>query len=347
MNNMTSAVNTQEYPANYLLNADKYPHLKNKVEGFVNYDGTIGLKLNIDSSYHVYLKDHVFGSDSFVPGTMVMELFFEAALFYCEYYMKIDVKDLKPAQLIDFSLLRALAMPPGKALNVEFIFKEVTKKDNTIECSIEIISDRINQSNIVIGTRINATSKVVLSSVLPQPSQWSIPDLGYTYYQVSKSQYYTDYFPSLGPLFQSSCSHFAVSDNMTYYVGEYDCLDKEKGYISGQESNFLTSPLGNDSCLQNAVFFARVIDRNGRLPIGGKKIEFYKKHPLSGKVKVFVECTSINHQDMVSNIYSFDSDGIIFHAEEFTVRDAPYEGVVEDSEFDKMLKENKAEPFSW
>ncbi|MCC5468458.1 polyketide synthase dehydratase domain-containing protein [Pelosinus baikalensis] len=343
---MDSVNNFQDWTQNTFLHTDQYPHLRNKVQGFSLQGETVSLKLNIDSSYHIYLKDHVFGTDCFVPATMIIELLFEAALFYCEYYRKIDVKELKAVELLDFSILRALAMTPGDSLDMEFLFKQITKRDSTIEFKIEIISNRVNKLNAIIGTRLNVTSQVILSTVSPQPPKLRIPDLAYTYYQVPKDQYYSEDFPSLGPLFQSSCARFAVSEDKTCFIGEYDCLGKEKNFILGQESTFVTSPLGNDSCLQYAVFFSRIINQIGRLPIGGKKLQFYKTHPLSGKVKVFVECVSID-DDMVSNIYSIDSTGIIFCANEFVVRKSPYHKLVEREVFDKMLNKHKTKPFNW
>lgn len=328
------------------LSEDRYPHFKNHIECFSVEGDTARLDIEIDSSHHVYLKDHIFGTDSFVPATMIMELFFEAAVFYSEYQLNLDVANLRPAQLVDFSILRALAMLPGNSMKAQFIYRKVIKNKNEIEFEIEIVSKRINKMNQVLGTRLNATSRVVLSYNDVEIQEFLIPQEEYNYYQLPKDSYYKFYFPSLGPLFQSSCARFAVNSEKTLFIGEYDCSGKEKNFISNQESTFLTSPLGNDSCLQYAVFFSRYINLIGRLPIGGKQLDFCRPHPLTGKVKVFVELVAID-EDMVCNICSFDSNGIIFKAKEFVVRKSPYHSLMERKEFDDMINKCKAMPFIW
>lgn len=328
----------------FVLSEDRYPHFKNHIECFTVEGDTARLDIEIDSSHHIYLKDHIFGTDSFVPATMIMELLFEAAVFYSEYHLNLDVADLRPARLVDFSILRALAMLPGNSLKAQFIYRTVIRNDKEIEFEIEIVSKRINKLNQVLGTRLNATSHVVLCSNAVEFQEFQIPEADYNYYQLPKDRYYKFYFPSLGPLFQSSCAHFAVNSEKTCFIGEYDCSGKEKNFISNQQSTFLTSPLGNDSCLQYAVFFSRYINLIGRLPIGGKQLDFYRRHPLTGKVKVFVELVSID-EDMVCNICSFDSEGIIFKAKEFVVRKSPYHSLMERDEFDDMINECEAMPF--
>jgi|GEM_PF-1527198 len=330
----------------HLLSADRYPHLRNYVESCIDQDNTLSLDLNIDSSHHVYLKDHVFGNNSFVPATMIIELFFEAALFYSEYHLNLEAENLKPAKLVDFSILRAIAMLPGESLKVRFLFKQVIKKASEIEFDMEIISQKVNKSNVVLGVRQNATSKVVLSYERAKSPDFYIPEDHFAYYQLPKDRFYEYYFPSLGPFFQSSCARFAVNKDKTRFIGEYDCLLKERNFIEGQSSEFLTSPLGNDSCLQYAVFFSRIINLIGRLPIGGKELSFYKKHPSGGRVKVFVECITID-DDMVSNIYSFDSNGVIFHAREFIVKKSPYHTLMDREKFDHMLNKYETQPFTW
>lgn len=341
---MLADINSQK--KEYLLSADRYPHLRNYVESYIDQDNTLRLDLNIDSSHHTYLKDHVFGNNSFVPATMIIELLFEAALFYSEYHLNLDVENLKPAKLVDFSILRAIAMLPGDSLKVQFLFKRVIKKDSEIEFDMEIISQKVNKANVVLGIRQNTTSKVVLSYERAKSPDFNIPEDRFTYYQLPKDIFYEYYFPSLGPLFQSSCARFAVNEGKNRFVGEYDCLGKERSFIQGQSSEFLTSPLGNDSCLQYAVFFSRIINLTGRLPIGGKELRFYKKHPSGGSVKVFVECIAID-DDMVSNIYSFDSSGVIFHAREFIVKKSPYHTLMDRDKFDRMLNKYETSPFAW
>jgi hypothetical protein len=343
---MSESTKAQSINPVHASSLDRYPHFKNQVEGFDVRDGFVGLNINIDSSYHVYLRDHVFGKDSFVPATMIIELLFEAALFYCEYHLKIEVKDLKPAGLADFSILRALAMPPGDSLKIEFIFKQVIQNDREILLDIDIISKRVNKANQVLGTRVNVNSTVALSSNITPAPDYKIPAGNYTYYRIPKSLFYEYYFPSLGPCFQSSCAQFAVSDNRSCFIGEYDCLGKEKNFILGQDSVFVTSPLGNDSCLQFAVFFSRIINLIGRLPIGGKKLEFYRRHPAEGKVKVVVERITID-DDMLCNINSFDSDGLIFHAAEFVVKKSPYHTLMDREKFDTIMNKYITQPLNW
>lgn len=42
------------------LSEDRYPHFKNHIECFSVEGDTARLDIEIDSSHHVYLKDHIF-----------------------------------------------------------------------------------------------------------------------------------------------------------------------------------------------------------------------------------------------------------------------------------------------
>ncbi|URZ16109.1 polyketide synthase dehydratase domain-containing protein [Clostridium felsineum] len=322
------------------LPEDKYAHLRNSILSFKNNS----LSIRIDSQIQSYLKDHVFGVEAFVPATMIIEILFESALYYCEYHLNIDVSKLKPSKMEQLRILRALKMKPGNSIDVDIQFNKLVKNENEIYMEITIASNRVNTENKVVGRKINVTSKVVLSDKAYEPIKVNIPKCHYNYYKLPKNQFYKDYFPSLGPLFQTSCAKFAIDDSRTFYVAEYDCNNNEERFIEGQKSSFVTSPLGNDSCLQAAVFFSRIINLIGRLPIGGEELYFYRDHVRSGKVNVFVEKVEIDN-DMKCNIYSYDSKGVIFHAKNFIVRKSPYHKLMDRQAFENNIKAYKVEPF--
>lgn len=332
---------------NQRKNDDKYPLFRNITENFMVHQETARLKLTFDSNVQIYLKDHVFGIHLFVPATMIMELFFEAALFYTEFRLGYDIEKYQPSQLNDFFIFRSIVMPPGGSAEIELIYKKIIQQNEEILLEIDITSQRINKSNILLGNRLNATAQVILSSKSPPSPEFQIPQSHFKYYRLPKEKYYAYYFPSLGPLFQSSNAYFAVAHDYSHLIGEYDCLNKEFHFIMNQQSSFVTSPLGNDTCLQYAVFFSRIINLIGRLPVGGKKLTFYRKHPSCGKVKVWIECLYIDQDVMVSNMTSFDCLGSIFNAQEFTVKKSPYHKVMTRQSFDQVLGQHQCDHFEW
>lgn len=333
----------QEIDIDQSYSENQFPHIRKCSRTFIRDDGAIGLRLNINTTHHIYLNHHVFGNDAFVPATMIIELLFEAALLYCSTYLGLKSDRLKPAQIVNFDIQRALAIAPGKSLEADFMFKDVAANNSSVECGIDIVSKRISKAGKTIGTRLNTSSRVVLSYEHLQEPAISLPDEPFDSYLIPKGLYYEYFFPSLGPLFHSSCAHFALSKSKKYFLGQYDCQNKEENYITAQKSRFLTSPLGNDSCLQYAVFFSRIINLIGRLPIGASRLEFYNKHPKKGRVNVLVQCLSINNDVMVSNIYSFDSNQVYFIAKEFVVKKSPYHNLVDRNEFDRILNQHRTE----
>jgi hypothetical protein len=80
------------------------------------------LRSVIDFERHGYLRDHVFGADAFVPATMIMELLAEAALWFAG--AALGRPDLGIVALRDFSVARALALPPGGALEARLLLRE-------------------------------------------------------------------------------------------------------------------------------------------------------------------------------------------------------------------------------
>lgn len=322
----------------------RYPHLKNHILNFNDTGEKKSLSIKIDSEVQYYLKDHIFGGESFVPATMIIEILFEATLYYCEYYLKIDVENIKPIKLEEFDILRSLKMKPGDAINAEIRFNSVKIEKKGIFSDITIYSNRLNSQKEIIGRRVNVISKVQMGVEPYEPVKFIIPKEHFNYYQLNKKEFYSLYFPSLGYLFQTSLARFAVNDAKTCYVAEYNCNDNEKRFIQNQESEFLTSPLGNDSCLQAAVFFSRMINLIGRLPIGGEELYFYRDHPPEATMHVFIEKVEID-TDMKCNIYSYDEDGIIFYAKNFVVRKSPYHKLMDRDAFETNIGEHKIEPF--
>lgn len=326
-------------------NIIEYAHFNKSILGYETVDDKTKLSIHIDSEFQNYLKDHVFGGESFVPATMIIELLFEAAFYYCEKTMKMNVAELKPIMLKNFDIQRALKMKPGDSIDADFIYNSVEEKeDGTVLFDIEIASNRLSASKKVVGRRVNVKSKVVIGkNVYPAPD-FKIPDEHYNYYQLNKANFYKTYFPSLGKLFQTAHAKFAVNDERTHYIAEYNCDNNEASFIQGQTSHFITSPLGNDSTLQAAVFFSRMINLIGRLPVGGEELYFYRKHPLDSDMHVYVEKVDID-DNMTCNIYSYDKNGVVFSAKNFVVGRSPYHKLLDRETFEKDISTQTSEPF--
>lgn len=321
-----------------------YPHLNNCILSYNELKGKKCLSIRIDSEQHHYLKDHVFGKESFVPATVIMELLFEAAFFYCETTLEMDISKLLPKKLEKFDIQRALKMKPGDSIVADFIYEEVTRKDDDVCFELTIASDRLSADKKPVGRRVNTKARVSVGKEAYEAPAFSIPEEQYIYYQLDKTNFYRVYFPSLGYFFQTNMVKFAVNEDRTHYIGAYNCDGKEKAFIKDQDSAFITSPLGNDSCLQAAVFFSRMINLIGRLPVGGEELYFYRKHPLSGEVHVYIEKVEIA-DNMTCNIVSYDKDGVIFYAKNFVVGKSPYHKLLDRDALEKAISSQTTEPF--
>jgi hypothetical protein len=331
-----------------LCSSKAYAHLKNCSEVYFDENNIIGLKVTVDTKHHTYLRDHVFGGDCFVPATMIMELFIEAACWFAKYHFKWDSYSYNLIGLEEIFIERAIAIKPDRALDICIQLVDVNKKADSKIMEMKILSKRINSCGKVIGTRLNATTHVLFSDKKHLESSVKIPDCRYKYYDLDPHIYYKSYFPSLGSLFQSGTGRFAINEEENILIGEYDCKNNEELFIEGQKSKFITSPLGYDSCLQYTVFLSRIIMMKGRLPVGAKKINIFKEHLPSSCYRVMVKCLKIDDEVMLANLWMFDCSGsVLMSAEEVAVQKSPFHKYGDRSEFEKLMIENQVDKIDW
>ena len=310
-----------------------YPHLENCVQVIEGDDG-IALRLLIDTNKHLYLNNHIFGGKCFVPATVIMELLMEAALWYTRKVLNKNV--FFPIGLIDFNIERALAIAQGHSMEAIIDFQSVAEIDGQLVISLNIHSERRSTTGEKVGVRVNTTVKVLLADNYPLGRNIEIPRFFKEQFSIPQDVYYSYYF-SLGYLFNSCTGKIAFDKEEKVFLGVYDCLGKEAQFIKDNNSPFLSSPLGNDSCLQYAVFFSRILFLKSRLPIGGKEFLMLKKHPLTGPVRVLIKCLHIDDDVMVFDFDSFDDKSLIASGKEFKVKKSPYHTGAPGEEFYDVL----------
>jgi hypothetical protein len=277
-----------------------------------------------------------------------MELFVEAAGWFAEHYLHWDSESCNVVGLENFSIERAIAIKPGSALDICIQLIDADETSCSKSMKVSIVSKRINFYGKTIGKRLNAYCKILFSDTLPGTHFVEIPHCKLKYYHLDPQVYYNFYFPSLGPLFQSGTGRFAVSEDINTLIGEYDCRNSEKFFIEGQESKFIISPLGYDSCLQYTVFLSRILTIKGRLPVSAKKINIIRNHAESGRYRVGVKCLKIDDEIMLADIWLFDDEGIIVMlAEEFAVKRSPFHRYDDKQAFEELLEENRVEEMEW
>lgn len=329
----------------------QYPHLRNSAVLQLADHGLAGLRAVIDTrNEHIYLFDHVFGRDCFVPATMIMELFAEAAAWFMRFYCQVAGQ--KVIRLEELSIKRALAIRPGASLEARILLTGVEGTGGAHRLKLEIVSQRVNNNGESLGDRLNAQCCVVMASAAPEAERLEIPELDYDYYQFSPEILYRNFFPSLGPLFQSQTGKFAVSKSRDVLIGEYNCFDKERRFIKQLESDFFLSPLGYDCCLQYTVFLSRIISIVGRLPIGCQALHIYNDHPHVGNCKVVVRCLEKNDEVMQADFWAFDARrALIVSAEKCLVQYAPISQASftyrNREAFDELLAQHRVERLDW
>lgn len=318
-----------------------YAHLENSSK-YLSNEGYGCLVLQIDTrKYHIYLNHHKFGGNCFVPGTMIMEIMIETALWFSENMLN---KKLIPIKLTNIKFDRPLSIPPEEQLVVHIHFIDIIPIMNGININIKITSPRLSATGEVIGNRINASSSVSLRKQRETPNNIGVLDISYNQFTFNKDDYYRIFFPSLSYLFQTCTGKISTNSEQSMLIGEYDCDNKEQEYITNNNIPFYTSPLGNDSCLQYAVFLSRIISGVGRLPIGGDKLVIRERHPKSGPVKVFVKCNSIDDTIMKFDFYSFTGSlknpSIFVIGENFVARKSPFHETFSREFLHTILKSN-------
>lgn len=340
----------EHMPSNYFFDdrcpSDKYAHLKNCTTMHSEANSVMGLKTVIDTNRHVYLRDHVFGGNSLVPATMIMELLAESATWFSESRGLKEHLKLLPVRIEDLFIDRALALQPGVPLEIRILLRSAESVSTGYRMKIDIVSKRVAKSGKSIGDRLNASGNVVLSSRATALPEVELPADNCDHFRISPDKYYPFYFPALGPLFQSGTGNFSVDKGKSFLIGEYNCSDKERDFIRDQTSEFLISPLGCDSCLQYTVFLSRIRTIKGRLPVGCKRFTFFRKHPENEPCNVFTKCLHLDDDIMISDLWALDRNGrIIVAAEGFVVRKDPFHEYTNREEFERLLYQNKmAEP---
>ncbi|ACL75241.1 polyketide synthase dehydratase domain-containing protein [Ruminiclostridium cellulolyticum] len=319
---------------------DYYSHLKDYTQ-IVKNGNDISLSICIDTVKHQYLCDHVFGGMCFIPATMIMELLMEAALWYTREILKKD--DFFPVGLDDINIERALTVAKGEAIQAVINFQKVVDTNGEIAVYFIINSERKSATGEKVGTRINTTAKVILAKEYPATPSVDYSDAFTERYNIPQDVFYREYFPSLGFLFNSCIGKIAFDREQRIFCGVYNCNSKEKEFIKNDTSAFLSSPLGNDSCLQYAVFFSRILALKGRLPIGGRELRMFKKHPVNGEVKVFIKCIHLDDDIMIFDFYSFDETSLIALGKEFKVKKSPYHKELSRQEFELIMNLYKEE----
>lgn len=316
------------------------PHLYQCAEILRLHGDIIGLRVHIDTQHHTYLHDHTFGGDCFVPATQIVELFCETA---CWFSNTLNAHHQKISKVRHLNIERAIAIEPGKALTIEIrLLRQATTTNETVY-ELEITSSRVNRAGKILGRRVNAAAQMVLKSVPENPELMNLPETHFSEFSFPSNEFYRFYSPSHGTKFQSITGNFSVSDNKEYIYGEYDCAAKEQEYIQGQDSRFVTSPLGYDSCLQYMVFLSRLQRVFGSLPVGAKSITIVSDHPTQGPCRVLVRRVSMDDIYMEADIIAANSEGqVVMKAEGFRVKKASFH-TTHREEFFQFLEKHRVE----
>jgi hypothetical protein len=284
------------------------PHLSGCTRRHNDPATLAGLTTRIDSAgAHPYLLDHVFGGEVFVPATMVMELFAEAALWFAS--KTLGKAGLGVVALRQFVIERGLTMHPGNALEARILLHGASPAANGYSLRMEIRSARANAQGKAVGDRRNAVCTVVLGTVSFDPVSVPRPPERFRAYGFQRDELYRIYFPSLGPKFHTQVGSFEVSESRRYFTGRYDCQDLEPTFLCGQAAPFALSPLGYDTCLQCTVLLSRIMRTVGRLPIGCDELFVHRRHPARGECEVSVLCNQIDDSVMSADLIAIDCDG--------------------------------------
>jgi len=270
------------------------------------------ISLLIDPSRWLHLNDHRFSGKLFVPATCLLELLAEAAVVFaeCERPEGFGFQDVV--------IERALALDPGVPLGCRLRLLSDDIDGGRRRLGIEIVSDRFAASGKAIGTRRNTIGHVLLGRAGADRRPVRIEGDSYSF---DAGDYYKHFYPSHGPLYQSLTGRFMVDPEKKTILGEYDCQEKQSSFFDAARPEFLLSPLGYDSCLQYAVYLARVRTLHGRLPVGGKRIEVLGRHPTSGASFVQATCNRIDEEIMDCDIVCWDGEGrAVMVADDFRVQ---------------------------
>lgn len=276
------------------------------------WDGDKRIALTIDPGRWLHLNDHRFSGKLFVPATCLLEMLAEAAVAFA------GVEGPEGFGFRDVVIERALALDPGVPLECRLRLLSDDEEQGRRKLGIEIVSDRLGAGGRIIGTRRNTFGYVLLGreSEDRRPVRFEGDN-----YSFDAGDYYRHFYPSHGPLYQSLTGRFLVDPDKRTIIGEYDCQDKQANFFDAPRPDFLLSPLGYDSCLQYAVYLARVRTLHGRLPVGGRRIEVLGRHPESGSSFVQATCNRIDEEIMDCDLVCWDDKGrAIMVADDFRVQ---------------------------
>lgn len=308
-----------------LLTEKYYSHLMNKIVACLVVDKKMMLTINIDSMFHKYLNEHLFGETFFVPATFIVELMFEVCYCYCESILKKDGDKLKPLNMKGLDIMRGLKRLPGGNLDTTFEVELKKEDKGELYLEVKITSERINKAGDTVGVLVNAESEVVLTENQIEVPKFQPETINLIKYGFSKEIMYHTFFPRLGYHFQTCLGGIEMDREKNHLFAIYNCENKEISCITGIASDFITSPLGNDACLQYAVLLSRLTNGIGRLPISAADIQFYRKSSVEGNVCVYIEKLYIDEEDTEYNITCFDQEGVFVRFNKLTAHKSPYQ----------------------
>lgn len=309
----------------------QYPHLAHQTEA-VHTKQVFELQTVVDLNVHQYLKDHVFIDQSYVPGTMIMELFAESASLYMDLQYKLRRKDYEFSGIDDLDIKRAIKLDSKnnrKKINLTVLMTE-QDLDGSVKVKMLIGSKRLNQNGEEIGNQINASATVIFSdhTVEKKTENCEIPFEcleNIEHYHIPKNIYYGNFFQNLGYLFHACTGNFAVSGKKDFLIGFYSCENKEAEFIKNNEDRqFIISPLGYDSTVQYAVFLSRIEDFKGRLPVACKRVRKFKEHEKDGRMTVLIKKNYSDESRAEFDLVSCnDKKEPVFALEKLVVKNAP------------------------
>lgn len=308
-------------------NLEKSFPLLNNCSTWESNDSSYLIKTRIDEESYIFVNDHQFNEENIMPGTFLLEMLLESAKFTVGKVYNPE-KEIYVEEINDFAIERALSVNKGKPMDLEIVPELFVSKDTSYTVYVKILSYRINNNGKVLGKRIIARAIITMTDK-PLALEYfpGVKKGNFSYYDFSDNilDYYDFFHSSHGPRFQTITGRFAIADDGSMLLGEYDCKNMPESFIKNQQSRYISEPLGNDTTLQYGVMLAITEGLQGRLPVGGEKIQIFNNHPLSGNCYVYVEKIYMNESIMSCNIVSFNSQGeILMKAENFKLQRAPY-----------------------
>lgn len=324
---------------------EQYPHLKEKINNVRFEEARMQFDLEIDSSYHDYLNEHIFDEKFYLPATFIVEIMMEAA----KYNLQEECIDINQQNVLwemdELEIYRAVKRKSGDKLTVTCTVTRYHVQESIYNAVVEIHSDRVNKSGQKVGRCLNAKSKVVLkaenSYQVFESKKIELEDYGY--YDIESTMIYKEYYSGLGERFKNCTYNILVDQKLSKMHGFYNCNGSEVKCINRENQEFITSPLGNDACLQYAIFLSRLNNGLGELPIGCEKIQFVRKPSHLQNVKVYIRINQIDDEKTYFDIYSYDEMGICVYFKDFISKKTIFQKKMEHQFIDELLADSKKE----